>query len=444
MDFTDIAISEPTKLIETKKKKKSHECTYENVQTVCKKYGCELLMTKDRFMEGNVESINLHVKLACGCIKSMSFNKFVRRRKIYCDSCVGQMKLTGTKCFTCKNTFTPTKTNMLFCSKSCSATHEVSDEQKSRMSEIMLKKLQSPDGHISNWLKVTNDIKNRGIDIFREALKGFEIIRTIEYSKPDLLVRPTGHSEDNNWLPVQIKVTEKQNVNSYHFKTDNAIDMIMIFVCIDDERMWLMDGNNIKTKFISIGKYKSIYSRYEIKDFNNLSRIFTNYYVNDEINITFEEGNAIKNNPQRIRHNFRMLRENKVKFLKFRENIFGPRYFTIDHVKLKDKKIKAVTCYDEKYSKIVHLRKAKNSVIMPHEKGDFDFYWLNVDANKFYVIPEETLETTGHLATTTQKGNMYFNIDKNVAKIGDCEFDYDTICDDEEAMRLKKKLKIIE
>ena len=251
-------------------------------------------------------------------------------------------------------------------------------------------------------------IELRCINYFKDTCKGFEIHKAFDGCKADLILRPLDEKEDK-WIGIQVKTTERNN--HYEFGLHQTYDdYIILCICEEDKRMWLVpyeDLNGI-TK-IHIGT-KSKYSQYEIT--NNLEKIHE-YYKNSK-KFTYEELDKPLCIYTEREKEFYRYRESKLEFLDFTYNDMEGMVYDF---KIGDKKIQ---------EKVGYIDKVKNSNVFClwknngklngnreqkcYEIGDNDYYWLNADDKKiFYVIPEQILVDKGYIAYNDYKKQLKIN-----------------------------------
>jgi hypothetical protein len=104
----------------------------------------------------------------------------------------------------------------------------------------------------------------------------YEIIRTNEGCRADLAIREKGKEEDE-WIPVQVKSTEKMCHKMYSFRgiKDEYKDMLLICVCISEEKIWVIPYNelNIKARNLNISEF----SKYN--DYGCGNNLILNRYI---------------------------------------------------------------------------------------------------------------------------------------------------------------------
>ena len=97
--------------------------------------------------------------------------------------------------------------------------------------------------------------------------------------------------------------------------------MYILLFCIEDQRFWLIDGNTLNIKNISIGKNNSIYSLYELSS-NELASTLINKYNINNFNKTIEELNI----------QISLSSQNEQEFRKFREKLFSNLIFNYSEI----------------------------------------------------------------------------------------------------------------
>ncbi len=85
--------------------------------------------------------------------------------------------------------------------------------------------------------------------------------------------------EEDKWLMIQVKTTLKPG-RDYGFKCNSSYkDCLVYCLCHSDKKMWIIDGNHIKSKNkIAIGLKKSKYDNYEV-NVENITNIILKYYM---------------------------------------------------------------------------------------------------------------------------------------------------------------------
>jgi hypothetical protein len=107
--------------------------SYENTINFLLRYGCELRNDKAYF-DTNPQTITILSN--CKHTVNVSFNKlFKHKHGIYCEECLQKKLILGTTCMNkiCNKEFTPTETLFLYCSRSCSSSRKMPDEQRRKL-----------------------------------------------------------------------------------------------------------------------------------------------------------------------------------------------------------------------------------------------------------------------------------------------------------------------
>lgn len=280
-------------------------CNYENVKKFCDKYKCELLENETSFTGENLSYIK--VKLKCGCIEEPSYSKLVCKRLLYCKKCSEIKKKEGVECCHCGKTFLPTNMSFLYCDKSCSsASHKHSEEMKLKMSELMKKRYLE-----NNQMTVIH--RKKGLEIFKSLCENDFIMYFGDIKqKSTVMIRPKETNSEcaNKFMPIYIKTTKcilkgridgplidkidkqmiydkssfvlKQNTNSYYFKLPKVhSEMVVVLICIDENKYWIIDGSEILTDNISIGGKSSKYNKYLVEKSLVVSTLAAKYYSCD-------------------------------------------------------------------------------------------------------------------------------------------------------------------
>lgn len=257
------------------------------------------------------------------------------------------------------------------------------------------------------------DIENNAYNIIKNLCKNLDIINTNDGCLIDILIKPRN---ETLWLPFQLKSTLKKCYGLYGFginKNDYS-GMLVICVCIEDNKIWIMDNNLVNGKSsISIGLKKSKYNEYEINLNNFEEEIIKNYQK--YVNYLIDKNIALipKTVNSKLEHEYRLFRTEKIPFLIFEKPEKGNQVydFTVNDYKVQEKiatKFKAKNAY----CCFIHKNRGKNSNGKPQKtcytKGDNDFYWINVPNKKtFFLIPEEKFIENGIINNDFKKKTLY-------------------------------------
>jgi len=104
--------------------------------------------------------------------------------------------------------------------------------------------------------KSYNTMEYESFLIFKELIcDKFEVKKMCEGTLADVAIRPIGNIDDK-YLPIQLKSTKQPNSinsNNYVFCNMNKYAGMLVFcVCIEDKRMWLIEGHKLKNIKLTI------------------------------------------------------------------------------------------------------------------------------------------------------------------------------------------------
>jgi len=265
-------------------------------------------------------------------------------------------------------------------------------------------------------------IEAQSINIIKKYLN-LEIKVSPECCIADIAIKD--HVIENKWLPVQIKATLKGRCDIYSFGLHkNYENMIILFVCIEEEKFWILNGNLILNQCkLSIGIKKSKYNKYQV-DKNDLSIKLLEFYNNmDTLPIETIQTPITENCKKE--QLFRKLRETKLNLVQFEypevnQCVYD---FKINNYKIQEKTafIKNLRNYY-----MVILGKNKNGDHNnSYDKGDNDFYWINLQDNEtFYIIPEQILITKNIISSETEKGKRCMSFAKRNIWLENYKYSY--------------------
>lgn len=263
------------------------------------------------------------------------------------------------------------------------------------------------------------EIENEGYNYIKDVVKAtFEIVKTNEGCLADCLIRPID-VETDKWLKVQIKTTQKKSpMNLYGFSLSGKVypNCLIVCVCIDDKRMWILDGDTIpflKSK-LNIGAGKSKYSKYEV-DETKMRDVFTESYTSKTL---FSENECMIpiSAQQKQEQVYRQIREKNTPFVYTYPEIEGLEYdFKIGETKFQEK----VCCLAKPnwYSGALYTNNGRDKLrrfYKAYKKGENDFYWFWLkEGGIFYVIPETVLIEHGKVETTTSRPQLLLPLKEN-------------------------------
>lgn len=213
----------------------------------------------------------------------------------------------------------------------------------------------------------------------------------------DIAIKPINEIDANIWLPIQIKTTRALSHGIYSFGVKNVYkDMFVLLFCIEDRRIWMINGNDISIKKINIGKTKSIYSKYEVSLQDIENHFISKYYAYKEYAKNIEFLDIPTSDHQKQEQEYYKFREQLFPSLSFYYPEANNRVFDciINNVyKIQDKVI--TMFYKEQRENplyIVHLSRKRKNANISYKLGDNDFYYFHLPDHKgAYIIPEKQL-----------------------------------------------------
>jgi hypothetical protein len=337
------------------------------VQTFAEK-DCRVLTTADEYdsiiieaaQNGNSSNFKIQYIASCGHEHSVFHNVFKHRN-------------TGIVCPACKS-----KSN----GEKASAKDNTTDDGQS-----------------------INDSNNdESIDFIRDKLVGiFDFKKTYEGCLAHFVLRPVGVQTDT-WMKVAVRTTSSTDVGySFQFRNKH-IECVVILHSPKDNKMWLLNGNDINTVKVSIGKSKSKYSEFEVGGKEEMVVRLTEFYTILP-KFPFEVCDVPNGHFQIQEHAFRLFRESKCNFLNFEQSA---RKKVVFDFKVNGKRVqeKVGTKIEGKNGIVFKISKRKSYGFQHYVEGDNDLYWLSFpDKITFFVIPEAELIHHGIVTTKSNPIN---------------------------------------
>jgi len=333
--------------------------TYNEVKEEFEKHNCKLLMTEDEF--------NLK-------------KRYVKEKYKYIASCGDNHEII----------FSNFKYGLLGrnCPKHSNLKKSIDNKEKYKLKPVL-----------------NHELENKSIELLKTIIGDlFDVKNNGEGCLSDCSIR-LKHITDDSWLMVQMKSTANPTDINYQFNhCSNYEDCIIICICLSDKKMWILDGNTTNTKCISIGLKKSKYDEFEITK-DTILGILTHYY-NTFLKYEFETIDTPITPKYKLERDYRIYREKMVHCLPFIRNErqalvydFNINGFKVQEKVSSQKKNENGTCFN------LNKHNSRNNGVeqkISYQKGDNDFYWLNLNNKKhFYIIPEYELISRN-----------YINIDK--------------------------------
>lgn len=262
-----------------------------------------------------------------------------------------------------------------------------------------------------------NDIEYQGITLLEEYLQPYyKFHRTCEGCKADMVIKALDEEKDE-WIPLQIKVTMNNKHGMYSFRKVNREydNMLMICICIEEKKIWIIPYNDITVKAsINISR-QSKYNKYLIKNtkINEIISMYKNKIILNSLNIWMTPNNIYQQREQL----YIKKREQYIPFLSYKyPKIQGTKVdFMINGKKIQEK----VIGFNNKKKMLIcticknNGRLLKKSQYKPYDKGDNDYYWLHSSIDeRFWIIPEDILIEKGYITTENKIGkkNLAFTL----------------------------------
>lgn len=288
---------------------------------------------------------------------------------------------------------------------------------------------------IMKHAKKSNETEADGIAIIEECLSPhYEIIRTKEGCLADLAIRK--QSEDQ-WIPVQVKVTMKICHGMYSFSLQNKDykNMLIICVCVSEKKLWIIPFNHLSIMYKLNISIKSKYSKY-LLDPNLIEATIDNYQ--SEIICLPIDAILLPITPMQQREQeYVQKREKYLPFLKYDyPMIQGSCVDVIINGKKVQEKVLGYT----ESKNVLHCGFSSNNGKLDRKRqyrcyrlGENDFYWLHSSIdNRFWIIPEQILYEKGYLSKKEEIKNkkmLCFKTENSITKqwLNTYQYTYDTI-----------------
>jgi hypothetical protein len=302
-------------------------------------------------------------------------------------------------------------------------------------------KMKSLHNNISNINQIT---EYNSITILNKYLSDKLIFkRTFEGSVADIIIKEPD-IKDDLWIPIQIKATKtKGRNNCYTFRMikDTYKDMLIICICIDEEKIWIIPYNDIQTKTNITISTKSVYNKYLInnEDIKNIILNYKDKYIRNteayfNLSMTYlqeRERIYIRKRMKYInflQYEFPVLQNTQTDFIinnkKIQEKVTGYR---------KDRDIQTIWFSSNNGKKDNGCKKFRT-----YRLGENDYYWLHSSINDiFWIIPENILYNQNFISGKNEtKNRTYLTIKiingeyKNNKWLKDYEYNYLQPCRD--------------
>lgn len=258
-------------------------------------------------------------------------------------------------------------------------------------------KIKVPTDYILQEFKVI-----KSLEAYLE--KDLDFIITYEGCLADFAIKPKGI--DGPYLPFQLKTSSYNSPNGLHYFDirNHYNNMYVMLFSILHQRIWILDGNDINVKKISIGAHTSVYDKFEVGTLN-LSKILINLY---ETSASFHLPQKMINRPiskqVQVSLDFNEYRESMFKNMTFSYPMMPGRVYDVIINKRYKVQDKVITEYVGNVTKNPELKRSKPNWIvnlcrsnnLSYKLGDNDFYWLFLpDKKGCFIISELNLYEHG-------------------------------------------------
>lgn len=264
---------------------------------------------------------------------------------------------------------------------------------------------------------INQNIENDSINLFNKYIINKLICkRTLEGSTADIIIKDTNTTEDS-WIPVQLKATTKKSkFNYYTFRgiKETYKDMLIICICLDEEKIWIIPYNDIQTNThtnITISN-KSIYNKYLINN-DNIKEIILSYkdkYVcNTEIYFNTSLAQLLEREHQYIEK-----RKKYINFLKYDTPLLQntPTDFIVNNKNVqekvvgyrKDRDIQTIWLSSNNGKKENGCRQFRT-----YRLGENEYYWFHSSiSDTFWIVPEKILFNNGYISKNDETKNRTY------------------------------------
>ena len=297
-----------------------------------------------------------------------------------------------------------------------------------------LKKRQLPTK--AGGQAILTKMEDDAIIYLSELIKDtFRVCKTWEGCLFDLAIQPIDCQEDK-WLPIQVKTNSKPLLD-YGFNCSLRYKDSLIFcLCLSDKKMWIIPGNEIKSKCkIAIGLKKSKYdANVVIKE--NIADVFQRYYSSMGL-FSFEELDIPISPQQQKEREYRKFMESRCAGILFEypERNCLVYDFMVNGHKVQEKVGSVLKSRDNSVVFVIHKSNGtvnKTRKFQSYCLGDNDFYWLQFPDKKYcYVLPEFVLLRDGFINDGNReiykKCIVISMKDISNAKYQEYLFDYDAL-----------------
>ena len=415
---------------------------YSYLTNFATKYECTILDSQEKINQ-LPETIEINAK--CGHRTIVQIKHFVIRKKVYCDDCMN--KITQQKFVTicsnqkCKKIFSPSSCSLVYCSVFCRNSSRNQTKETKMKIKNKLKTIRNTTKLPYNHSSLIHKCGNKYI---RELLKDtFDIDICNRCCKYNHIYKPCDISDDK-WIPIEIKYSTDKKDIYYSFNFHKTYkNIVILLINLDDKNMWLFPPNTLLPSIKLKINISTKYTEYLTDELQLKEQLKCYYHEYNNICINKEESQKPdteyenKNIHTLIEYKYAIFRLNTIKFLPF---INPPSNFELFNFLINGFKIQETVCYNNVRNQLlISIYKVINSRYYPYDYNDNDFYWINErDVKLFYVIPQNVMAENNVISHGDVKGKLVLNINTNFPWIIKHQFNYETINEPNEKMKLMK------
>jgi hypothetical protein len=282
--------------------------------------------------------------------------------------------------------------------------------------------------------KLSAVVESKGCKIFEKYIADkYYVCRTNEGCTADILIKRKDDTDDN-WIPIQLKVTEKKSHRMYSFRSisNNYKDMLMLCICLEEDKIWIFPYNNLEPSLVNLNiSDRSKYNKYLVD--NDNIHDYIEKFKDSYVKISKEVGNEPKSTLQKREQEYVTKRKKYIDYLDYilPEVQSSSVDFLVNNKKIQEK----VLGYEEKRNRLTawlssNNGKQENGIrrFRTYRLGENDYYWFHSSIDdRFWIIPEYVLYKHGYISEadqTTNKKVLIFNKKSMEDWISEYEFNY--------------------
>jgi hypothetical protein len=370
---------------------------YLEVSKIIEEAGCSLLTTFEDFEEKRKTVLNklyLYVRIdfvgVCGHNSSAVFTNFKSRK-------------TGIRCKECV-------------AKTTRETMKSKEKESSSKSEL------------------------DSLKFFEKYLAPYyEIQRTKEGCKADIIIRPLDSTEDS-WIPLQAKATHQVSHKMYSFRglDRDYTGMLIICGCVADDKIWIIPYSELTTTKSKINiSVRSKYNKYLVEDKTKINDVISGYKcIKDSCNVFMTPIGEYQQREQE----YVKKRESHIDFLNY---VYPELHNTSTDFMVNGKKVQEkVMGFESKKNRLSTNFACNNGKDDKGKRkwrtyylGENNYYWLHSSHDdRFWIIPEIKLHKRKKISNSDKiegRTTLSFNIENVPKWIKKWEFNYKTITDEQ-------------